>query len=172
MTTVASPAAGTGLASLIGRLSTAIRRLTPGPRAELRRLRTDAGDFWRAAAFHRLYLSIIAPDHDGGPEQQRRWAMILSGLARLDHQSGPNIGATLAEHGFSERRLVRLLDADDDHLASELRSAVAFLAGKGASANWINLADLVLSCHSEHPNHDKIRRDIASAYYHILTKKA
>lgn len=96
--------------------------------------------------------------------------MILSGLARLDHHSGSNIGAALAEHGISERRLVRLLDADDDHLASELRSAVAFLASKGASANWINLADLVLSCGSE--RHDDVRRSIAAAYYHILTKKA
>ena len=173
MSTLASPPPTTGLASLIGRLAGRIANLGTGPRAELRRLRADAADRWRSAAFYRIYADCIAPEHAGNDEHQRRWAMILAGLAHLDHHGGRNPGETMAENGFSERRLVRLLDADPDHLATDLRAAVAFLASKGASANWIDLADLVLSCGGE--RHDAVRRRFAAAYYRTLsnlTKKA
>ena len=166
MTTAAPPVAG--LASLIGGLAARLDHLGTGPLAELRRLRADAEDRWRTAAFYRLYVELIAPDHAGGDEHERRWAMILSGMTRLPHQPGRNAGSTMAEYDLAERRFVRLLDADAEHLASELRGIVSFLAAKGTSANWTDLADLVLSVDSE--RRDGVRRRLASAFYRTPAK--
>jgi CRISPR type I-E-associated protein CasB/Cse2 len=172
MITTELPASSPGLASRISRLAQRLAHLGTGPLAELRRLRADAEDRWRSSAFYQLYVSLIESGVAGDPEErERRWAIIIAGMARLTHQSGRNAGATLAEHGFAERRLVRLLDADEDHLASELRAVVSYLSSKGASVNWTNLADLVISVGTD--RQDAVRRTIAAAYYRTLaTKKA
>lgn len=167
MSTTASPP-DISLASLIGALAKRLAHLGNGPCAELRRLRADADDRWRSATFYRIYADTIAPQHTGTEQHESQWAMILAGLARLPHQSGKNVGATLAEHGFSERRVVRLLDADDDHLPTELRATVSFLTAKGSAVNWISLADLVLSNGTD--RRDDVRRKIAAAYYRSLAK--
>jgi CRISPR type I-E-associated protein CasB/Cse2 len=169
-TATASPPPTTGLAALIGRLAGRLAALGTGPRADLRRLRADATDRWRSAAFYRIYADAISPDQTGDDEHQRRWAMILAGMTKLDHHFGCNAGAALADNGFSERRLVRLLDADQDHLAAELRALVSFLAAKGAAVNWTDLADLVLSCGGE--RHDAVRRRLAAAYYRTISSLA
>jgi len=166
----ASPPSSTGLAALVGRIAGRISALGTGPRAELRRLRADATDRWRSATFYRIYADAIAPDHTGDDEHQRRWAMILAGMAQLGHQFGRNAGATLAENGLAERRFVRLLDADPDHLAADLRAVVSFLSAKGATVNWTDLADLVLSCGRE--RQDEVRRRFAAAYYRTISNLA
>ncbi len=165
--TIIAPPPPTNLAGLIGMLAKRISVMGNGPAADLRRLRADAEDRWRSATFYRLYADVIAPRHRGGDDHERNWAMILAGLARLAHAPGRNAGATLAEEGFAERRLVRLLDADGDHLASELRATISFLAAKGAAVNWIDLAELVLTHATE--RRDDARRKIAAAYYRSLT---
>lgn len=170
MSTTVPPPSTTGLTALIGRLAGRIAALGTGPRAELRRLRADAADRWRSAAFYRIYADCIAPEQSGDDEHQRRWAMILAGMAQLDHQSGRSPGSTLADNGFAERRLVRLLDADPDHLAADLRSAIAFLASKGTGVNWADLALLVLSCGGD--DHDAVRRRFAAAYYRTISNLA
>lgn len=159
-----------GLRPIIGRVAKRLEHLGAGPRAELRRLQADAEDRWRSSAFYQIYADTVTPTHGGSPEHERRWAMILAGMAQLAHRSGYGAGATLAEHGFAEKRFVRLLDADDDHLASELRAAVSFLAAKGAFVNWADVADLILSTGSD--RHDRVRRSLAAAYYRTLAKKA
>lgn len=159
----------TGLRPLIDRLAKRLKHLGTGPRAELRRLRADTEDRWRSPAFYRIYADTVAPTHAGHDEHERRWAMILSGMVRVEHRSGLGAGAVLAEHGFAEKRFVRLLDADDDHVASDLRTAVSFLAAKGASVNWADLSDLILSTGGD--RHDQVRRGLAAAYYRILAKK-
>ena len=158
-----------GLRPLIGRVAKRLEHLGAGPLAELRRLHADAEDRWRSPTFYRIYADTVAPTYAGSPEHERRWAMILAGMARLVHRSGHGAGATLAEHGFAEKRFVRLLDADDDHVASDLRTAVSFLASKGAFVNWADLADLILSTGGD--RHDQVRRGIAAAYYRTLAKK-
>jgi len=167
MTATSPPAAGLG--SLVGRVAARLAHLGTGPLAELRRLRPDAEDRWRTAAFYRIYAELVAPDHPGGEEHERRGAMVLAGMTRLPHQARQSTGATLAGHGLAERRFVRLLDADADHLASELRSMVSFLAAKAATANWIELADLVLSVDTE--RRDAVRRRLAAAYYRTPARK-
>lgn len=169
MTTMASPPK-TGLSALIGRLAARLSHLGAGPRSDLRRLRPDGEDRWRTGTFYRLYAEQIASDHGGGASHEQAWAMILSGMARLDHRPGNSAGATLAEHGFSELRFVRLLDADHDHLDSALRAVVSFLASKGTEVNWSDFADLVLSTDS--PRRDEVRRRLAAAFYRVLSKKA
>ena len=165
-TTASHPA--TNLPSLIGTLAKRLSVMGNGPAAELRRLQADADDRWRSATFYRLYADTISPLHSGSGEHERHWAMILAGLARLQHAPGVRAGATLADNGFAERRFVRLLDADDDHLPTELRATVSFLAAKGATVNWTDLADLVLSQATD--RRDLVRRTIAAAYYRALAK--
>jgi CRISPR type I-E-associated protein CasB/Cse2 len=167
MTATLSPPSLSGLiAGLAKRLST----MGTGPRAELRRLRADGDDRWRAATFYQLYAERIAPDYAGGAEHERAWAMILSGMARLDHRPGHRAGAVLAEHGFAPLRFVRLLDADADHLDAELRAVISFLAAKGAKVDWTGLADLVLSHASD--RRDAVRRRLAADFYRALATKA
>lgn len=158
------------LAALIGTLATRLDNLGTGPRAELRRLRPDAEDRWRSPTFYQFYVTIT-PDGEHGDDQQRRehqrrWAMILSGLATLPHSRRSSLGKTLAESGFAETRFVRLLDADPALLGDHLRTTVAFLAAKGAEADWCELARLVLSCGGD--EHDAVRRRIAQSYYRFL----
>jgi CRISPR type I-E-associated protein CasB/Cse2 len=156
----------TSLASQLGHLAHRLKHLGTGPLAELRRLRADADDRWRSATFYQVY-GEISPDHAGSEAHERRWAMILAGMATLTHEHGPSLGRALAAAGFAERRLVRLLDADDDHLPSELRAVVSFLASKGSTLDWRDLAALVLSVDAEH--RDAVRRRIAAAYFRNLS---
>lgn len=153
------------LSALIGDLARRIDNLGTGPQAELRRLRPDADDRWRSPTFYQLY-ALITPDGERSDEHQRRWAMILSGLAHLPHRRRISLGRALAEAGFAEIRLVRLLDAEPDQIADHLRTTVAFLAAKGAEADWCDLALLVLSCGGD--EHDAVRRRIAQSYYRFL----
>ena len=164
MTTTDTPTVS-DLPTLIGDLVRRIANLGTGPQAELRRLRPDADDRWRSPIFYQLY-ALITPDGDRGEEHQRRWAMLLSGMVTIEHSRRSSLGRVLAESGFAEIRLVRLLDADPALLGDHLRTTVAFLAAKGAEADWCDLARLVLSCGGD--EHDAVRRRIAQSYYRFL----
>ena len=148
------------LASLIGRLAARVGSLGAGPRAELRRLHPDASDRWRAETFYRLYAEVIAPEGAGGDLHERRWAILLAGLAGLEHAPGSALGRVLAESGFAPARFTRLLDADDDHLPDQIRAVVSYLGSKGQTVNWTEVAHLLLD-----GDRDAVRRRIASTYY-------
>lgn len=165
MTTTTAPPR---LAVLVDALARRLVDLDAGAKAELRRLSADSADRWRSPIFYRLHVELIEAQSTRGTEKQ--WAMILSGMARLPHQRGARLGRQLAEHGFAERRLVRLLDADADHLPAELRALVAFLDSKGARLDWLTPSNLVLSVDAD--DRDAVRRTIAADYFRTLTRTA
>ena len=168
MTTTTAPPR---LAVLVDALARRLVHLDAGAKAELRRLSADSADSadrWRSPIFYRLHAELIEAQSTRGTEQH--WAMILSGMARLPHQRGARLGRQLAEHGFAERRLVRLLDADADHLPAELRTLVAFLDSKGARLDWLTPSALVLSVDAD--DRDAVRRTIAADYFRTLTRSA
>ena len=89
----------------------------------LRRMDPDDPDtaaFWRLMAGEELL---------GNPEIERKWALILHGIAlmtrtaggddvasRSAHNGGMPVGQALYENGYSETRFNRLLTARDDML--------------------------------------------------------
>jgi len=155
------------IASTVSTLATIIARLGNEPQAELRRLRPDGSDRWRVPTFWRLYVDHIAPDQGtSDPQHEQRWAIILSGMARLPHARGQRFGEVLGKASLAERRLVRLLDADDDHVDAELRAVTSFLDSKGAKIDWGDAAKLVLYQDAEH--RDQIRTTIARDYFKHL----
>ncbi len=153
------------LPTLIARLAYLLREAGPGLSADLRRLDPGAADRWKSAGFYRLYACEIAPERPGDDDRQRRWAMVLSGMARLPHRQGIRPGQALAKAGYAERRLARLLSADEDRLGDELRAAVAFLKAKqGQGVDWLALALLALTVPGSDA-YDDCRRQIAENYF-------
>lgn len=151
------------LARVVNALAHRVKHMDSGSLAELRRLIRNEGEGrWRSATFYRLHAELIS---EGGNEtREQRWALLLAGMAALPHQPGQFLGAVLAQAGFAERRFVRLLDADAEHIASELRGMVSFLASRGLAIDWADAARLVHSIDADDGGH-AVRRSIASAYY-------
>lgn len=164
MNTTSEPSLGRLIASVAHTLAES----GPGLPAELRRLDPGAADRWRSPGFYRLFTGLIAPDHGWGDDHQRRWAMVLSGMAHLPHRPGLRPGVLLAEKQYSERRLARLLSADEQHLGDELRAAVAFLKARdGRGVDWLVLSPLVLG-KPDGPDYDRHRRELAEDYFRNL----
>lgn len=139
--------------------------LGAGSLAELRRLRPDGRDCWRSPTFWRLYVELIAPHRIHDEEHQRRWAMIVSGMVHLGHKKGWKVGQALAEAGYSERRLARLLSADEMHLPADLRAGIVYLASKqGIGVDWTDLATLILTRPGS-KEYEACRRRIAEDYF-------
>lgn len=162
------------LASAIGAIAVSIEKnLSPGDVAELRRLtHRDPG----GPAFWKLWASIIEPNEvfakgTSSESRQSRWAAILGAMAQLGGLHDPRIrlGTALAEAGFSELRLVRLLRAHESVLLDLLRPTAAFLSSKGVSCNQAQLAELVLS--DGQPQDDAVRRRIARDFYSSIHAK-
>jgi CRISPR system Cascade subunit CasB len=164
------------LRSLMGMLAHATEKiLSPGDLADLRRLgEGDIGSpaFWKVAA---LWLEPKGFLRDQGGEArdaaERRWAFILAGLATLGHlhQPGYRLGRALAEAGFSELRLVRLLRSYDETLLDLVRITARQLAAKGQQVDWADAAELVLSDGADHE--ESVRRRVARDFYkHLKTE--
>lgn len=147
-------------------------RVGPGERAELRRMRPSAlppGAFWHVMA------RLVEPHHSAPssePERSRwedRWATVLSGMAQLPHNRDRRPGQTLAETGFHELRLRRLLRASGGRLADELLNTARFLASEGGGLDWRQVARLVHHDPQVAPERaNVVRRHIARDYFGTL----
>lgn len=147
-------------------------RLDAGALAELRRLEPDdpaSPAFWQTLIRY-VEPHANAPGDEGARRGwERRWAVILGGMARLAHDPGNPAGRALADAGFSELRLHRLLRAEDARLADELRAAVQFLAAKGVSADWRQFAELILADPGRFPDWaEGVRRRVSREYFRRL----
>lgn len=163
-----STATDSTLGRLINSLAHLLEESGPGLAAELRRLNPGAADRWRSPGFYRLYTNIITADHGWDDDHQRRWAMVVSGLALLPHRQGLKPGVLLAQAHFAERRFARLLSADENHLGDELRAAVTFLKARdGRGVDWLALATLVLTDPGSEPG-DRCRRAFADDFFRNL----
>ena len=137
-----------------------------GERAALRRL--DPGgvpslDFYRFAFRH-----LPA----GWETHTRQWLVIVAGIALMSpgaHQHNRPAGQALAESGYAEARLERLLAAEDDTLHRLLLRAARFLAAKNETCDWTDLARLLLSQHDD--RREAARLAIARSYYRHLREK-
>ena len=146
-----------------------------GDLAELRRMDPDTPD---AAAFWRL---MAQQDLLGSPAIERKWALVLHGLAlmtrtaegdavsRSAHDRNTPIGEALfygddrsRTTGFySHTRLNRLLVARGPMLRTLLARLFRMLGAKGCAFDWYRMARLILN----EERADDVRREIARRYY-------
>ncbi len=139
--------------------------VSSGDRAELRRLdpkRPFTPALWK------LLLDMgqhDAPEWISQDRWERRWATLLMGLAFCAelHDYKRSLGSALAEAGYSELRLVRLLRAEGEQLETYIRRLAQYLHSKQQKANWGDVANLLFYQSGE--TSDKIRLHIARAYF-------
>lgn len=155
------------LKSIVGRLAHLLEHgCSPGDLAALRRL--DPADP-SAPAFFKVTASVLAdalPDGDEPRmEAERRWAAVLCAMATANglHRPGRPLGSALAEAGFAELRLTRLLRARGDQMFPAVRAAAQFLAAKVEPFDATDLVRLVLS--ESRADEEKARRDVARSYF-------
>lgn len=163
------PPQESSLASTVARLAAVIGNphYPAGDRAALRR--------WAPGqpvplAFYRLWLR-----HSGGelPSeiQTEAWLLLVWCAATLGqeaHRPTRRLGQALAESGFSEGRLERLLSAPEGARSELLISAVRFLAAKGECFDLTEAARFLLT--TDQARRDSLNRRIAEAFYRHLPK--
>ncbi len=158
------------LGSRIGKLAGVIgaSRYPSGDRASLKRW---APGQLIPLAFYRLWLRHM--DGDLPEESQTEaWMTLAWGLAvcgEASHDPKRPLGQALAESGFAEGRLERLLSAPDDVRIELFMSAVRFLAAKGERFDWRDAAQFVLT--RDPDKREAIHRRIAAAYFRHLPQE-
>ena len=150
-----------------------------GDLAELRRMDPDTPD---AAAFWRL---MAQQDLLGSPAIERKWALVLHGLALMTRTAGNDLASRSAHapktpigevlfygddrgrtSGFySHTRLNRLLVARGPMLRALLVRMFRMLGAKGCIFDWYPMARLILNEGHNEERADYVRRDIARRYY-------
>ena len=157
------------LADVIGRVAHAMDHdlIGPGERAELRRL-----DIQRphSPAFWRIMTAWVTSDQT--TENETRWAMVLSGMARMapqPHRQGYQLGRALAQADYSESRLFKLLKAQGTIFEDTVRRLCSFLAAKAEPVDWVELGSFILS--TDEKKAEDARRRIARDYYASVNRK-
>lgn len=121
-------------------------------------------------AFYRLWLRHLGSDSP--PENRTEaWMAIVWAIATLGegcHDPKRPFGQSLAESGFSEGRLERLLSAPDDVRIDLFMSAVRFLAAKGERFDLAEAARFLLT--TDEGKREQVHRRIAQAFYRHLPK--
>lgn len=165
---VAPAEPGRDLANRVNRIASilAAEHYPGGDRAALKR---HAPGQPPPLAFYRLWLRFL--DTDLPPEAATPgWAFLAWGLASsgpASHCPGRPLGQCLAESGYAEARLERLLAASDDEVRLSLAaSLVRFVAAKGAAFDWVQLAQLLLT--RDDDARERLHRRIATDYYRHL----
>ncbi|MCS6803417.1 MAG: type I-E CRISPR-associated protein Cse2/CasB [Dehalococcoidia bacterium] len=120
-------------------------------------------------AFYRLWLRDLGEDP---PERQlESWAVLAWSAATLGpngHERQRPLGRALAEHGFSEGRLERLLSAPAELRVPLFMDAIRFLAAKGARLDLADAARFLLLGEGE--RREKLHRQIAADFYRHLPR--
>lgn len=134
-----------------------------GERALLRRMNPAQPP---PIAFYKFALNHL-------PENWERnildWLTLVAGIAQMSpnaHRSDCRLGKALAETGFSEPRLERLLTTRGNTRRTLLLRTSRFLAAKVCPFNWVDAAQLLL-IKDEKKLEDHHRR-IAKDYYQII----
>ena len=150
-----------------------------GDLAELRRMDPEAADkavFWRLMALQGLL---------GDPGLERKWALILHGIALMTPRTGGGGDSRTAHNGYnpvgralylggesqrtsalySETRLNRLLTARGPMLRTLLARMFRMLAAANVSFNWREMAQFILNEGYDQQAAEQGRRRIARAYY-------
>lgn len=158
--------------SALEELRTTLEHADAGTLASLRRMLAPElphPAFFRIAS---KPLDEILPDHGSLRERlESRWAICVQAMAmaitpsksgRSSLLSRVPFGEALALGDVAEMRVLRLLNAPDDHVAPLVRNAVHQLVSRGQSFDPQDLASLVLS---EGDHKESARRRIARDFY-------
>ncbi|CAG0994828.1 hypothetical protein MYXO_02620 [Myxococcaceae bacterium] len=150
------------LASSIGHIAATLtaEHFPTGDHAALRRQSPGTPP---GLAFYRFAFKHLPPNWEA---QRDAWMTLVSGIALMcpkPHRPDRAVGLALAEVGYSEKRLERLLASEGETLHTLLLRAVRFLAAKNASCNWVQFARLLLSTDEE--KREAARLTIARFYY-------
>ncbi len=120
-------------------------RIGTGVAARLRRMDPQAPEtvFWSVLA------DAVPPELKTTTLAEAGWMIVLNGMATMSpdpHVGGIQLGRILAETGYSEMRLTRLLRAGSrEDLAREIGVACRWLRAKGRAVDWIGLAAFVFT---------------------------
>ena len=156
-----------------------------GGLAGLRRMDPDkpaSGAFWRLMAQEDLL---------GNHHIERKWGLVLHGIALMTRTAGDNPVSRSAHDGrvsvgqalclgteskpgvfYSETRLGRLLTARDDMLRVLLARLFRMLAAAGVSFNWREMAVFILSEGYDEDQAEQSRRQIARDYYRAERRRS
>jgi CRISPR system Cascade subunit CasB len=157
------------LAAAIGRAAGTICSdgFPTGDRAKLRRMAPGQP---LPLVFTRFALAHLP---EGWERQPDDWAALLAGIAIMAphaHRPRHGLGRALAEAGYSEARLERLLDADGETRRTLLLRAVRFLAAKGAPFDWHDAAQLLLT--RDDSKRDRINQRMALDFFSNLKSES
>jgi len=161
-------APASSLGSIIGRLASVIAsdNFPSGERAALKRLTPGAPS---PLSFYRFAFRYLPENWENN---KLAWGTVVAGLALMHphpHRPDRPAGRALAESGYPEARLERLLEAEGDVLHTLLLRAVRFLAAKGESVNWTDFARLLMSI--DPAKREAASLQIARSYYRNLKEK-
>ncbi len=143
----------------------ALRRMDPGS--------PDAAAFWRLTARYDVLR---------GAESERRWGLVLHGIALMTRTAGEDasgrsaharampVGRALFSGGdadrtsafYSESRFNRLLTARGPMLRTLLARMFRMMAAADVRFDWYQMSQLILS---EGESAERVRRSIARDYY-------
>ena len=155
---------------LVGQV-TALPEHDRGGFAGLRRMDPDEPDtaaFWRLMAREDL-LGIL--------EVERKWGLILHGIALMTRTAGDDVagrsahdgripvGRALYDNGYSETRFNRLLTARGDMLRVLLTRMFRMLAAEQATFDWREMATYILNEGYDDEAAERNRRRMAREYY-------
>lgn len=157
---------GTIVARLAGILSAS--HYSNGDRAALRR--------WSIGqplplGFYRLWLRHAEQELPAETHAEV-WMVLVWGLATMGaeaHRPGRPFGRALAESGYSEARVERLLSASEGPRIELFMSTIRFLASKGEAFDWLDAAVFLLA--SDGSVRERAHRRIAQAYFRHSPKE-
>ncbi len=160
------------LESVIGSIAMAFdKKLSSGDIADLRRM--DPNDpscpaYWRIMSLYVASCGYVPKAEPLRIKVENQWAAILASMAKAAgvkgfHSLKKRTGNVLADMGFAEARLIRLIRSTDEKLPVILRHTAAYLASKGESCNWCEFARLVLYQRGDFAA--VVRRRISRDYY-------
>ncbi|WP_263818238.1 type I-E CRISPR-associated protein Cse2/CasB [Salinibacter sp.] len=126
--------------------------LPNGAQAELRR-GTPSEPFWRM-------LASVGKEREPDPEKLSKWRLLIQCMAIAGY-SGTPFGLALKKAEYSEARLKRLLEADDEQLSTLLRRTAKQLKSADQKANWNTIRRLLF----DEEETEEVRLQIAQEYY-------
>ncbi|MBF0528784.1 MAG: type I-E CRISPR-associated protein Cse2/CasB [Deltaproteobacteria bacterium] len=133
-----------------------------GERAALKRMGIDGA---APLAFHRFVIKYIEDAYQNGP-WRADWRTLICAMAR-QRNGGFNpaisLGQALAEAGYAESRMERLLSANGDTLRALILRAARQLTAKDVAIDWSQLAELLFCRDPE--SREKINTRIARDFY-------
>ena len=165
---------GQVIASLSRQLNA--ERIGTGALAELRRM--TGNDL--PPAFWKRYLQDVPmqlrePRGHVDARVDRAWAGLVRAMVEMapnPHSFDRPFGAALAETDYSEDRFVRLLRADGDDLARELRVAGAWLSRSGVKADWERPAHLLFRGLGLNVKHQIASHRMARDYFRVAAQRS